>query len=93
MAIHARVINFHVVEYGPDMKPYPLQVSDNELNMTKGHLDRVELIKDLLEPLEGWLDIGRILFSWSRSLVLCCAILEENNRGSEFIISGLTEFP
>ena len=93
MAIHARFVNFHVVKYGPDVEPYPLQVSDNKLNMTKGHLDRVELIKDLLEPLEGWLDIGGISFSWSRLFVLCYAIFKENNGGSELIISGLTEFP
>jgi hypothetical protein len=41
LAIHARFINFHVVEYAPDMEPHPLQVSDNKYNMTKGHLDRV----------------------------------------------------
>ena len=31
--------------------------------MAKRHLDRVELIKDLLELLDRWLDIGRILFT------------------------------
>jgi hypothetical protein len=93
MAINARFINFHVVEYGPDVEPYPLQVSDNEFNMTKGHLDRVELIKDLLEPLDGWLDNGRISFRWSRLFVLFYAIYERNNRGSELIISWLRELP
>jgi len=89
MAIHARFINFHVVEYGPDVEPYPLQVSDNENNMTKGHLDRVELKKDLLEPLNGWLDNGRNSIRWSRCrwYVLFYAIFEKNNGGSEFIIS------
>jgi hypothetical protein len=62
-AIHARFINFHVVDDGPDVKPHPLQVSDNEFDMTEGHLDRVELIKDLLEPLDGSLDRDRILFT------------------------------
>jgi hypothetical protein len=93
MAIHARFINFHVVEYGPDVEPYPLQVSDNKFNMTKGHLDRVELIKDLLEPLDRWLDSRRTSFRWSRLLVLFYAIYEKNNGGSELIISWLTEFP
>ena len=46
-----RFIDFHVVEYSPDVKPYSLQVLDNEFDMMKGHLDREELIKDLLEPL------------------------------------------
>ena len=52
MAIHARFINFHVVKYAPDMEPHPLQVSDNKLDMTKEHLDRVELIKYFL--MGGW---------------------------------------
>jgi hypothetical protein len=81
-AIHARFIYFHIIEYGPDVKPYPLQVSDNEFNVTKGHLDRVELIKDLLEPLEGWLDKGYTSFRWNRLLVLCYASLKKNNGGS-----------
>jgi hypothetical protein len=41
LAIYARFINLHVVEYAPDMEPHPLQVLDNKYNMTKGHLDRV----------------------------------------------------
>ena len=53
-------IDFHVVEYAPDMEPHPLQVSDNKFNMTKGHLDRVELIKYLSDPLNGWLENRRI---------------------------------
>jgi hypothetical protein len=92
MAIDARFVNFHVVEYGPDVEPYPLQISDNEFNMTERHLDRVELIKDLLEPLDAWLDRGRISFRWSRFLVLFYAILEKHNGFSEFIVSWLTEF-
>ena len=75
------------------MEPYPLQVSDNEFDMTKGHLDRVELIKDLLDPLDGWLDNGRTSSSWKRFLVFCYAMVEKNNGGSELIISLLTEFP
>ena len=92
MAIHARFIDFYVVEYGPDIKPYSLQVSDNELDMTKGHLDGEELIKDLLQPLDGWLDNRATLLRWSRLLVLCFAINEKNNGGSEFIVSRGTEF-
>jgi hypothetical protein len=65
MAIHARFIDFHVVEYAPDVEPHPLQVSDNELDMTKGHLDGVELIKYLLNPLDGWLENSRMSFSWT----------------------------
>jgi hypothetical protein len=87
MAIHARFVNFHVVEYGPDVEPYSLKISDNEFNMTNGHLDGTELIKDLLEPLDGWLDNGRILFGWSRLLVFCCAIVEREKGGSKFIAS------
>ena len=34
-AIHARFINFHVVKYGPDIEPHPLQVLDNEFKMGK----------------------------------------------------------
>ena len=92
-AIHARFINFHVVKYGPDLELYPLQVSDDEFKMMKKHLDRLELFKDLLKPLDGWLDSGKILFTRSRFLVLCYTIIEKNNRGFEFIISWLTEFP
>ena len=93
MAIHARFINYHVVKHGPDVEPYPLQVLDNELNMMKGHLDTVELIKDLLEPLDRWWGTERISFSLSRLLILCYAINEKNNGGSEFIKSWLTDFP
>ena len=75
------------------MEPYPLQVSDNKLNMTKGHLDREELIKDLFDPLDRWLDMGRSLLRWSRLLVLFYVISEKNIGGSEFIVSWLTEFP
>lgn len=39
-AIHARFVDFHVVKYGPGIKPYPLQVSSNELNMAKRHVNR-----------------------------------------------------
>ena len=92
IAIHARFINLHVVDDGPDMEPYPLQVSDNEFNVTKGHLDRKELIKDLLNPLDGRLDKGESSFRWSR-LVIFYAISEKNKRGPEFIISWLTELP
>ena len=92
MAIHVRFIDFHVVEYGPDVKPYSLQVSDNGFDMMKGHLDREELIKDLLQSLDGWLDNRATSLRWSRLLVLCCAINEKNNGGSEFIVSRLTEF-
>ena len=73
MAIHARFLNFHVVEYAPDMEPHPLQVLDNKLDMTKGHLDRVELIKYLFDPLDGWLENRGMLFIWNRLLVLCYA--------------------
>jgi hypothetical protein len=41
MAIHARFMNFHVVEYAPDMEPHLLQVLDDKYDMTKRHLDRV----------------------------------------------------
>jgi hypothetical protein len=92
MAIHARFINLHVVKYGPEMKPYPLQVSDDEFDMTKGHLDEVELIKDLLEPLDGWLGIG-MSFSWTRFLVLGYAVVEKDDRGSEFTVSSRTQLP
>ena len=92
-AIHVRFINFHVVKYGPDLEPYPLQVSDDEFKMTKRHLDRLELFKHLLKPLDGWLDSGRISFTRSRFLVLCYVMIEKNNGGSEFIILWLTEFP
>jgi hypothetical protein len=93
MAIHARFVNFHVVEYGPDVEPYPLKVSDNEFHMTKGHLDREDLIKDLLKPLDGWLEHGRISFRFSRLLVLFYAIFEKRKGGSEIIVSWVTEFP
>ena len=91
--VQGRFINFHVVEYSPDIEPYPLQVSDDKFNMTKRHLDTLELFKDLLKPLDRWLDSGRISFACSRFLVLCYVILEKNNGGSEFIVSWLTEFP
>ena len=89
VAIHARSINFHVVEYAPDMEPHPLQVSDNKFNMTKGHLDRVELIKYLLDPLDGWLENRRMSFTCNRLLVLCYVIGDKNNRGPEFIVYKL----
>jgi hypothetical protein len=92
-AIHARFINFHVVDYGPDVEPHPLQVSDNELDVTEGHLDGVKLMKDLLEILDGWFDNERTSFRWNRFLVLFYAIFEKHNGGSEFITSWLTEFP
>jgi hypothetical protein len=93
MTIHARFINFHGVKYAPDMEPHPLQVSDNKLDMIKGHLDRVELIKYLLDSLDGWLENRRVSFSWTRLLVFCYAISEKNDRGPEFIVYLLTEFP
>ena len=39
-AIHTRFVDFHVVQYGPEIKPYPLQVPNNEFNMAKQHVDR-----------------------------------------------------
>ena len=92
MAIHVRFVDFHVVKYGLDVEPHPLQVSDNKFNMTKGHLDRVDLIKDLFDPLVRWLDKGRSLFRWSRLLVSFYTISEKSKGGSEFIISWPTEF-
>jgi hypothetical protein len=77
MAIHARFINFCVVEYAPDVEPHSLQVSDNKLDMTKGHLDRVELIKYLLVSLDRWLENRRVLFNWTRFLVFCYMISEK----------------
>ena len=90
---HARFIYFHVVEYSPDVEPYPLQVSNNELNMTKGHLDRVKLIENLLKPLDRWLENGSTSYRSSRLLVLFYTIFDKKNRGSELIEFGLTEFP
>ena len=87
-----RFVDLHVVEYGPDMEPYPLQVLDKELDMTERHLDRVKLIKDLLKPLDRWLDDQRISFSGERLLVFCYAISEKNDRSPEFIVSRLTKF-
>ena len=86
-------MNFHVVEYAPDVEPHPLEVSDNKYNMTKGHLDTVELIKYLLDPFDGWLENSRMLFSWDRLLVLCYTISEKNNGGLELIVTLLTELP
>ena len=93
MAIHARSINFHVVEYAPDMEPHPLQVSDNKLDMTKGHVDRVELIQYLVDPLDGWFENGRMSLSWNRLLISCYVIGEKKDGGPEFSVYSLTEFP
>ena len=75
------------------MKPYPLQVSDDELNMTERHLDGVELVKDLVEPLEGWLDCETAFCSCNRLLIFCYVIHEKFDGGSEFVVSWSTELP
>jgi len=93
MAIHARFMNFHVVEYAPDVEPHPLQVSDNKLDMTKGHVDRIELIQYLVDPLDGWFENGRMSLSWNRLLILCYAIGEKKDGGPEFSVYLLTKFP
>src|ERR1700679_685304 len=89
VAVYARFINFHVVEYGPDVEPHRCKI----FNVTHGHLDSVELIKDLLDPLHRWLESRRTLFRWRRLSVLCYAIGEKHNSGSEFVIFWLPEFP
>ena len=93
LAIHVRFMNFHVVKYAPDMEPHPLQVLDNKYDMMKGHLDRVQLIKYLLNLFDGWLENSRMSFSWNRLLVLCYMIGEKNDGGPEFIVNLLMEFP
>ena len=43
-AINPRSVNLHIVEHGPSFKPYPLQISNNKLEVAKGHLDGEYLI-------------------------------------------------